>query len=185
MVPLIDVKKAGLERGIVVIGKTESEKLLVEGKHFVDQCGIFHAKDDVSQAKRTGSEPGHRSAGTENLAGNFSIVERLQAVARRVLESYEIGDFALVGEGPAASGHPDLTLLEPCAERVERTIVGDLPSKEVNAIVVRLVDDDTLTAIVHSERDAGTALVDTLQSEMARPVAGPILEFFRANAHVS
>src|SRR5262249_46827536 len=72
---------------------------------------------------------------------------------------------------PPGPGAPD-----PRRPRVEPRRIGDLPAIEGRALAAVLGNDDALLAIVHAERERGTAVVDELHAEKLAAIGGPVLE---------
>src|ERR1700761_3068068 len=112
-------------------------------------------------------------------------MEDLDPVADRIVEYDEIADMPFVRERPAAGGYLDAAIVETARQRIKRRTIGDLPAEEVHAITVALVDHEALLAVIHPERQRRSALVDSLQAEMARAEIRPILEGFAANPYIA
>src|SRR5262249_32170271 len=68
---------------------------------------------------------------------------------------------------------------------IERGSVGDLPAEERDALPAVGVDHKPLLAVVHAEGKRGAALVDALEAEKIRAVAGPIRQILGANADIA
>src|SRR5882724_6618057 len=149
VMPRVDVKEVGAKRLLHVVGKPEAEQVDVERHHRVD---VFDRQHGVAKTERAGAETGNRTAWTERRVVDFRTVKYLQTIAGRIAKRNQTANTPVVSKRLRLGGNVNPGLFQPRRERFQRCRVGNLPAEEPRAVRHRAVDDDTLLAVVHPER---------------------------------
>src|SRR4029078_11843752 len=66
-------------------------------------------------------------------------------------------------------------------DRIERSGVRYFPAEKTDALLTGALEDDTLFAVLHAERDSLAALVDALKTEHAAGIFRPVFHIVGAN----
>ena len=112
-------------------------------------------------------------------------VERLEPVARRVLEQDEVGDVALVGQAAGRAADLGSMRIEPRRQRVEGGRVRRLPTEEGEALALVAGHDQALLAVVHAKGPHRAAAVDLLHAEQTGGVRAPVVEPRRTDPDIA
>src|SRR5205823_7478283 len=139
----------------------------------------------VAHAERTGAEAGNVAPGLERIGGGFCTIEDLVPIAGGIVEYDQVRHMPLSGERARAAGDLGSRGFDARRDGVEGGSIGNLPAEESDALSAVGVDHQALFAIVHTEGETRSALVDALQPEQLFAIARPVFHLLGANPDIA